>query len=187
MSKIQAISDGIGGYVYPVTITDAIIDPQTGEPIDFSALGAQEVEYTINNQHADANGNFTITAASLNAAAATHTHYISEISGLQSALNGKSNTDHTHIMVTSIGLEGSTVTATGNVQIKGIGNVVLSQSGNVISIAITPYMTAVAPDITDSNANESIAIGLFTGTQEQWDAFKASMPNNKRYLVFIRS
>ena len=187
MSKIQAISDGLGGYIYPVTITDAIIDPETGEPIDFSALGAQEVEYTINNQHADANGNFNITAISLEAAPATHTHYISEITGLQAALNGKSNTDHTHIMVTSIGLEGSNVTATGNVQLKGVGNVVLSQVGNAISIAITPYMTAVAPAITDSNSNESLDIGLFTGTQAEWDAFKASMPNNKRYLVFIRS
>lgn len=183
MSSIRAISDGQGGYIYPVTIANAIIDPETGEPVTLG--GGSTMEYTVNEQHADSDGNFTITNTMVGAAAAEHTHTISDVSGLQTALDGKSGTSHTHAMVTGIVVNGST--ATGSVVLAGTGNVRISQSGSSIAIAITPYTTDTSDRLTDSNSSNTVPVNIFTGTQEEWDAFKANMANNKRYIVFIRS
>lgn len=192
MSKIQAISDGIGGYVYPVTITDAIIDPQTGEPIDFSALGAQEVEYTITAVggggstvlHADENGNFTVTAVQLGAAVTGHTHGISDITNLQSTLETKENKVHSHDVVTSIVVNNTTLK--GDVKLVGLGNVVCSTVGDTINISITPYTTAQTGALYDA-VHTTENYELFIGTESEWETFKETMANNKRYLVFIRS
>ena len=170
-----------GVTVYPVTIPQAIIDPETGEPAN---LGS-DMEYTINNQHADASGNFTITGELVGAATAVHTHSISDVTNLQISLDAKAAIDHTHTMVTGIVVNGST--ATGSVVLAGTGNVQVSQSGNEISISITPYTLDTGSTITDGNSDETIPLGVFTGTEAEWEAFQASMPNNTRYLVFIRS
>lgn len=182
MSSIKAISDGNGGYIYPVTIADAIIDPTTGEPI--SSLGGSDVEYTINNQSADSNGNFTITAASLDAAILGHTHSISEINDLESALASKAATGHQHDVVQSLNVNGSTIT--GNIRVLGAGNVVTSASGDTITITITPYTTALAQTMQDT-ASGSTAFRVFIGTTEEWENFKSSITNGQRYMVYIRS
>ena len=172
-----------GVTVYPVTVPQAIIDPETGLP---AQLGGADVEYTINNTHADENGNFTITGELVGAAAATHTHSISDITNLQSALDGKANTGHTHIMVTGIEVNGST--ATGSVQLIGTGNVVINQNGADISIGITPYTTDMTATIMDGNTNSTpTGICVFTGTQNEWDTFKTTIEEGERYLVFIHS
>jgi len=171
-----------GVTVYPVTVPQAIIDPETGLP---AQLGGADVEYTINNTHADENGNFTITGELVGAAAATHTHSISDVTNLQSALDGKANTGHTHTMVTGISVGGQIVT--GSVQLRGTGNVRVTQTGTDINIAITPYTTDTSDTIADSNSNNSLPVSIFTGTQDEWDAFKANMENDRRYIVFIRS
>ena len=183
-ASIKFIKDG-NNTVYPVTITDAIIDPTTGEPIDFSAVGGSDVEYTINGQSADANGNFTITNVLVGAAAASHAHVISDVTGLQDALNGKSDTNHTHTMVTAISVGGSSVT--GAVQLRGTGNVKITQNSTTLNITITPYATDVSETIVDSNEDNDLPLSVFTGTEAEWEAFKSSMENDRRYLVFIRS
>ena len=170
-----------GISVYPATIPEAIIDPVTGQP---AKLG-NDMEYTINDSHADENGNFTITGELVGAAEVEHTHAISDVTNLQTTLDGKSNTDHTHTMVTGISVGGST--ATGAVQLRGTGNVRVQQSGSNISISITPYTTDTSDTITDSNENNNLPIRVFTGTQEEWDNFKVNIPNGYRYIVFIRS
>ena len=182
----KLIKDG-NDKVYPVTIPAAIIDPQTGEPVNFStqAQGGSAVAYTINNKSADNNGNFTISASDLGAASANHNHAIADIASLQTALDGKAAANHTHTMVTSLVVNGSTVTDV--VEFRGSGNVQVSQSGNEISISITPYTLDTGSTITDGNSGETIPLGVFTGTEAEWEAFQASMPNNTRYLVFIRS
>jgi hypothetical protein len=182
MSKIQAISDGLGGYIYPVTIADAIIDPETGEPI---TLGGSDVAYTINDISADSNGNFTITAADLGAAVTGHTHAIADVTGLSASLEGKAVTGHTHTMVTGIAVGGSTVT--GDVQMLGTGNVVITQNGSNLVISITPYSADMSSTIVDGNTNCVAAISVFTGTQAEWDEFKTNIAEGERYLVFIHS
>lgn len=179
MSTIKAISDGQGGYIYPVTIPDAIIDPNTGEPI---TLGSNEVEYTINNQHADSTGNFTVTAESLGAAVTGHTHSMVDISGLTAALATKAVVGHTHTIVNSIEAGGSTVT--GDVEIRGAGNVQVSQRDNVITLRVTPYSTETTDSITTSSNDE---YKVFIGTETEWTAFSANLAVGDKYLVFIRS
>lgn len=179
MSKIQAISDGVGGYIYPVTIANAIIDPQTGEPI---TLGGSDVEYTINNQHADSSGNFSIDAEDIGAAITGHTHAIADVAELQDALDGKSATSHTHTMVHTLSVGGSTVT--GDVVLQGSGNVQLIQTGNVISIRLTPHTVDTTNSITSTDNSQ---YKVFVGTEDEWTAFSANLVNNEKYLVFIRS
>lgn len=180
MSKIQAISDGQGGYIYPVTIADAIIDPQTGEP---AALGGgSNVEYTINDQSADENGNFTIDAASIGAAVTGHTHAISDVTDLQATLNSLAVTGHTHTMVHSLVVGGSTVT--GDIVMQGTGNVQLLLVDNTINIRVTPHTVDTTSSIT-STEDEQYAI--FVGTEAEWNTFAAGTTAGEKYLVFIRS
>lgn len=179
MSKIQAISDGVGGYIYPVTIADAIIDPETGEPI---TLGGSEVAYTINNQSADANGNFTITAQSIGAAITGHTHAIADVDGLQTALDGCAVTGHTHTMVRALQVGGSTVT--GDVILQGSGNVQLIQNGEVITIRVTPHAVNTTEALTST---DSSSYKVFIGTEAEWAAFVSGTTAGDKYLVFIRS
>ena len=134
---IPVILSRDGVSVYPATIPEAIIDPTTGEPIN---LGGGMV-YTINGAPADQTGNFTITANDLTAAPASHTHEINDITGLQTALNNKSNSEHTHDMVSSIVVNNASVT--GNVRLVGSGNVQIARSNNTITISITPYTVDV--------------------------------------------
>ena len=190
MSKIQAISDGQGGYIYPVTIAAAIIDPETGAPITLGG-GGSDVDYTINNQSADANGNFTITAQSINAAVSGHTHEITDVTGLQTVLATKANADHTHTMVTGVQVSGSTAVITGPVTLQGTGNINITKSGiSTLQISVTPYATDTVGTMQDANASNTVRdIAVFTGTLAEWNTFaqSGSMVTGKRYLVIIRS
>lgn len=170
-----------GITIYPATIPQAIIDPETGLP---AQLGGADVEYTINNQPADNEGNFTITAVDLGAASANHTHPISTIEGLQDALDGKASSNHTHNVVTSISVNG--VSATGSINIVGTGNVDITKSAETINIAITPFEVDVTQAMSDANSNND-AIHIFTGTMSEWERFKQTISDNTRYIVFIRS
>ena len=168
-----------GVTVYPATIPQAIIDPETGEPAN---LGS-DMEYTINNQSADENGNFTITAQSLGAAQTNHTHAIANVTGLQDELDGKSTSNHTHDVVT--GLTVGSTKLTGDLRIVGTGNVSCTASGNDINISITPYTTERSTSIHDAVNDDGYE--LFVGTQAEWDTFRQTMQNGKNYLVLIRS
>lgn len=183
---IPVILSRNGMSVYPATIPEAIIDPETGEP---AKIGT-DMEYTINTQHADENGNFTITAQSIGAAVSNHQHTISDVSGLEATLNTKAASDHTHVMVSSVQIAGNTNTITGPLTIQGTGNVNVTKTGaNSIQISITPYTTDIVGTIQDANSKNSEPISVFTGTQAEWDAFSTSnaMQANRRYLVIIRS
>lgn len=167
-----------GSTVYPATIPDAIIDPNTGKPFNFNT------EYTINNLSADETGNFTLTHTSLGAAAEQHTHAISDVTDLQITLDNKSNIDHTHAVVTGIQINESTLT--GDIKIEGKGNISVSKVRNNVIISITPFVADIANEIVDSNTNEE-PFQVFVGTEAEYEAFKANMVEGKRYLVFIRS
>ena len=59
---------------------------------------------------------FNITAASVGAAASLHSHSISNVSGLQDALNGKAASSHNHnsSYVSALGTNGNYLTWTKN-------------------------------------------------------------------------
>lgn len=187
-ASIKILKQG-SNSVYPVTIANAIIDPETGEPITLG--GGSDVTYTINNQSADANGNFTITAQSINAAISGHTHGITDVAGLQTALATKADANHTHTMVTGVQVSGSTAVITGPVTLQGTGNINVTKSGaNALQIAVTPYTTDTVGTMQDANTSNTVRdIAVFTGTLAEWNTFaqNGSMATGKRYLVIIRS
>ena len=167
-----------GVTVYPVTVPQAIIDPETGEPAN---LGSN-MTYTINGQQADANGNFTIDANDIGAAVTGHTHAISDVTGLQAALGGKAASGHTHTMVKSISIGGSSVT--GDVVLQGSGNVQLVQNGNIITVRLMPHTVDTTRSITSTDDTQ---YKVFVGTEEEWATFSANLVTGEKYLVFIRS
>ena len=112
-----------GTTIYPATILDAIIDPNTGEPVSMN-----ETQYKINGSGPDASGNFTLTNSMLNAAPEAHTHSISNVTNLQESLNSKSNADHTHVMVSGITIGNNGPTLSGNVKLA------VRKNGNVFKL-----------------------------------------------------
>lgn len=175
---IPVILSRNGISVYPATIPEAIIDPETGEPFN---LG-RNMEYTINNQPADSNGNFTIDASDIGAAITGHTHAISDITNLQTALDGKAASGHTHTMVQTISVNGSSVT--GDVVLQGSGNIQLVQNGNIITVRLTPHTVDTTRSLTSTDDTQ---YKVFVGTEEEWAAFSANLTTGEKYLVFIRS
>lgn len=108
---------------------------------------------------------FNITAASVGAAASSHSHSISNVSGLQDALNGKAASSHNHnsSYVSALGTNGNYLTWTKN--------------GTTNNITV-PYATA---------ANKVTNTLTFTGYQSKsFDgsaAVSVAIPNNTNQLT----
>lgn len=108
---------------------------------------------------------FNITAASVGAAASSHSHSISNVSGLQDALNGKAASSHNHnsSYVSSLGTNGNYLTWTKN--------------GTTNNITV-PYATA---------ANKVTNTLTFTGYQSKSfngsTAVSVAIPNNTNQLT----
>lgn len=177
MAKTVLLSKD-GTTIYPATILDAIIDPNTGRAVNIRDT------YTINGQEADESGNFTLSNSDLGAAAAQHSHSISNVTDLQATLNNKSAVDHSHDVVTGIQVDNDVIT--GNVKISGKGNITVSKVRNNVNISVTPFVADITDKIEDSNQIES-PFQVFVGTEAEYEAFKANIESGKRYLVFIRS
>lgn len=108
---------------------------------------------------------FNITAASVGAAASSHSHSISNVSGLQDALNGKAASSHNHnsSYVSALGTNGNYLTWTKN--------------GTTNNITV-PYATA---------ANKVTNTLTFTGYQSKSfngsTAVSVAIPNNTNQLT----
>lgn len=176
MGKIKILKQN-GEVAYPLTMLTAILNPETGLPINMTV----EPVYKINNQEADDNGNFTITATGLGAAPAVHTHAITDVTELQTALDGKANTTHTHDMVSGITV-GSDILS-GSVVLTGGSHVSVTAAGSVITITVTPYIASSAESLIDAANAEAAPIKVFTGTAAEWDA--ATKDTTVRYLVLL--
>jgi hypothetical protein len=92
IDNLNAISD--------VVITNAA----TGDALVFNGTnwvngegggGGGDVQ-TVNSVSPDGNGNVQLTASNVGAAATSHTHTITNVTGLQTALDGKAASSHTH-------------------------------------------------------------------------------------------
>ena len=141
------------------------------------------IEYTVNGKAPDVNGNFQIEVSSIGAANAEHLHEISSIDGLSSMLDSKAAADHTHEMVTGITIGENTLT--GDIQLSGIGNVEIEQTPDTVSIKVTPFTADRTETVIDPGTGN--AYRLFVGTEREWSAFKETLPDNSKYLVFLRS
>ena len=90
---------------------DTKYDPVLGKLRESDGAGsaAEAVDYTINGEQPDENGNFEVTAESIGAAASSHNHNISAVENLQAELDGKADTTHTHELVSGVVVGGETV------------------------------------------------------------------------------
>jgi hypothetical protein len=159
---------------------DTKFDSLLGQMRESDGSGG-EINYTINGQEPDESGNFAVTAAGVGAAEDVHAHIIADVTGLQSALDDKSDAEHSHELVGSVAVGGETVS--GEITLEASDNILLSASGQEITITGEPYAVTVAASIPDSNTSNTEPVKIFSGTQADWDAFTPE--SNVRYVVFI--
>lgn len=111
---------------------------------------------------------FNITAASIGAAASSHSHSISNVSGLQDALNGKAASSHNHnsSYVSSLGTNGNYLTWTKN--------------GTTNNITV-PY--ASNADTVDGYHQAAFSMGWTTATKYRVDRWGGSTDKNWKKIV----
>ena len=142
----------------------------------------ESVDYTINGEPPDENGNFSISAEGIGAAEATHQHDIADVENLQESLAGKSDSGHTHELVSGITVSGETVS--GELTLEPSGNLLVSAAGQVLTLTPEPFAADAAASVADANVANPEPLKVFSGTQTEWDAF--TKETGVRYLVFIR-
>lgn len=152
----NAASNVISLPAYP-TVPSALKNPNA---LTISLNGTSQGAYD-----GSAAKSFNITAASVGAAASSHSHSISNVSGLQDALNGKAASSHNHnsSYVSALGTNGNYLTWTKN--------------GTTNNITV-PYATA---------ANKVTNTLTFTGYQSKSfngsTAVSVAIPNNTNQLT----
>ena len=137
--------------------------------------------YTINNNHADASGNFTITGAELNAAEIIHQHKISDVTDLQTRLDNKAPIEHTHQMVQKITVGDHTISDT--VKLIAGDNVTLEAVLNNIEINVNAQAAGAAAAVQNLATANGSTVKVFLGTLSQWEAF--TKESGVKYLVYI--
>lgn len=116
---------------------------------------------------------FNITAASVGAAASSHSHSISNVSGLQDALNGKAASSHNHnsSYVSALGTNGNYLTWTKN--------------GTTNNITV-PY--ASNADTVDGYHQAAFSMGWTTSTKYRVDRWGGSTDKNwKKIVTYINT
>lgn len=111
---------------------------------------------------------FNITAASVGAAASSHNHSISNVSGLQDALNGKAASSHNHnsSYVSSLGTNGNYLTWTKN--------------GTTNNITV-PY--ASNADTVDGYHQAAFSMGWTASTKYRVDRWGGNTDKNWKKIV----
>lgn len=116
---------------------------------------------------------FNITAASVGAAASSHSHSISNVSGLQDALNGKAASSHNHnsSYVSALGTNGNYLTWTKN--------------GTTNNITV-PY--ASNADTVDGYHQAAFSMGWTTSTKYRVDRWGGNQDKNwKKIVTYINT
>lgn len=93
------------------------------------------VLYTINGQYPDKNFASHMTAEGLNFAKVGHGHSASNVNGLAQHLADKVSAEHSHQAVKI--LQGDNFSVTGDIQLQGQKNAVISISWNTVLIDFT--------------------------------------------------
>lgn len=111
---------------------------------------------------------FNITAASVGAAASSHSHSISNVSGLQDALNGKAASSHNHnsSYVSALGTNGNYLTWTKN---GTTNNITVSYASNA--------------DTVDGYHQAAFSMGWTTATKYRVDRWGGNTDKNWKKIV----
>jgi hypothetical protein len=133
--------------------------------------GGAEIQWKINDQSADENGNFNITPEMVGAAPSDHGHIMADIDGLAEEFASKSPVGHSHDLVSGIAVEGveqSPITSTAIV--KGSSHLLVTADGNTINLQALPYSLIMSESLKNI-ANGTDDVKMFIGTTVEWEAF----------------
>lgn len=162
--KVGSTSYNISGNTislpaYP-TVPSALKNPNA---LTISLNGTSQGAYD-----GSAAKSFNITAASVGAAASSHSHSISNVSGLQDALNGKAASSHNHnsSYVSALGTNGNYLTWTKN--------------GTTNNITV-PY--ASNADTVDGCHQAAFSMGWTASTKYRVDRWGGSTDKNWKKIV----
>lgn len=162
--KVGSTSYNISGNTislpaYP-TVPSALKNPNA---LTISLNGTSQGAYD-----GSAAKSFNITAASVGAATSSHSHSISNVSGLQDALNGKAASSHNHnsSYVSALGTNGNYLTWTKN-----------STTNNIT----VPY--ASNADTVDGYHQAAFSMGWTTSTKYRVDRWGGSTDKNWKKIV----
>lgn len=162
--KVGSTSYNISGNTislpaYP-TVPSALKNPNA---LTISLNGTSQGAYD-----GSAAKSFNITAASVGAAASSHSHSISNVSGLQDALNGKAASSHNHnsSYVSSLGTNGNYLTWTKN--------------GTTNNITV-PY--ASNADTVDGYHQAAFSMGWTASTKYRVDRWGGNTDKNWKKIV----
>ena len=162
--KVGSTSYNISGNTislpaYP-TVPSALKNPNA---LTISLNGTSQGAYD-----GSAAKSFNITAASVGAAASSHSHSISNVSGLQDALNGKAASSHNHnsSYVSALGTSGNYLTWTKN--------------GATNNITV-PY--ASNADTVDGYHQTAFSMGWTSATKYRVDRWGGSTDKNWKKIV----
>lgn len=162
--KVGSISYNVSGNTislpaYP-TVPSALKNPNA---LTISLNGTSQGAYD-----GSAAKSFNITAASVGAAASLHSHSISNVSGLQDALNGKAASSHNHnsSYVSALGTNGNYLTWTKN--------------GTTNNITV-PY--ASNADTVDGYHQAAFSMGWTASTKYRVDRWGGSTDKNWKKIV----
>lgn len=162
--KVGSTSYNISGNTislpaYP-TVPSALKNPNA---LTISLNGTSQGAYD-----GSAAKSFNITAASVGAAASSHSHSISNVSGLQDALNGKAASSHNHnsSYVSALGTNGNYLTWTKN--------------GTTNNITV-PY--ASNADTVDGYHQAAFSMGWTTATKYRVDRWGGGTDKNWKKIV----
>lgn len=162
--KVGSTSYNVSGNIislpaYP-TVPSALKNPNA---LTISLNGTSQGAYD-----GSAAKSFNITAASVGAAASSHSHSISNVSGLQDALNGKAASSHNHnsSYVSALGTNGNYLTWTKN--------------GTTNNITV-PY--ASNADTVDGYHQTAFSMGWTTATKYRVDRWGGNTDKNWKKIV----
>jgi len=162
--KVGSTSYNISGNTislpaYP-TVPSALKNPNA---LTISLNGTSQGAYD-----GSAAKSFNITAASVGAAASSHSHSISNVSGLQDALNGKAASSHNHnsSYVSALGTNGNYLTWTKN--------------GTTNNITV-PY--ASNADTVDGYHQAAFSMGWTSSTKYRVDRWGGGQDKNWKKIV----
>lgn len=153
-SGVMAIYVKADGNVY--TKDDAGVERSASAPV--SSVNGQTGAVVLNNTH-------------VGAAATSHAHVINDVTGLQSALDGKSNTGHTHAIANVTGLSASL----------GI-TIPLANNFSVVSSNITVNVPGLTFAMVAGQLYY-IIIGTLTGTGAGGTQLSVTHPNDSTGIV----
>lgn len=147
------------------------------------SVGNPAINYTINGIQADDNGNFSVTYSDIQAASDSHTHVISDITGLQDSLDGKAIANHTHQLVSGFSINGESQPAITDIAIlNGSDHIRLTTVGNTINFEAVPFETSMTPTVLNAT-NNTDEIKFFVGSNSDWTNFSKESGSN--YIVFL--